>query len=276
VRFTAGGKHLGSFGRFRTIRGIAVTPDGSRVYGADASTNRITVLTGTGGDLAEIGRGELRRPGGLALDGAGNVWVADRGNHRVRAFSADGVLLGSFGERGVGLGQFVEPSGVAVDCNGLVTVADADNNRVQQFQVTPTFACAPLPAVESPPDPILYNQPQPLPPDVAVRHTRTSGILAVRQFPLRVSCDLPCKVAVVAKIKPRSGKSRPTATLRFTPRSLPAGKTVTVRPRLRVADVRRLKRAMGSRRGLVVDLRVTATTSDSEPTVVRRRVNVTG
>ena len=37
VRFSTGGSHLGSFGRFRTIRGIAVTPDGSRVYGADAA-----------------------------------------------------------------------------------------------------------------------------------------------------------------------------------------------------------------------------------------------
>ena len=37
VRFGTGGSHLGSIGRFRTIRGIAVSPDGSRVYGADAA-----------------------------------------------------------------------------------------------------------------------------------------------------------------------------------------------------------------------------------------------
>jgi hypothetical protein len=39
--------------------------------------------------------------------------------------------------------------------------------------------------------------------------------------------------------------------------------------------LRTLKRALKGRRGLVIDLRVTATTSDSAPTVVTRRVNVT-
>ena len=99
VRFTTAGTHLGSFGRFRTVRGVAVTPDGSRVYGSDAATDRITVMTGTGGDLAEIGArgsepGRARTsPPGVALDGAGNVWVADRGNHRIQAFTPDGAPL---------------------------------------------------------------------------------------------------------------------------------------------------------------------------------------
>ena len=174
----------------------------------------------------------------------------------MRAYTPDGTLAASFGERGVAPGQFVEPAGVAVDCNGLVTVADADNNRVQQFQFGSTFGCAPLPAVKNPPDPILYNQPQPLPPELTVRRTRTSGILAIRQFPLRVSCDLPCKVAVVVKLTPRSGKRRPTATLRVAGQSLPAGKTVTVRPRLEhgrsaqaQAGARQASRARGRRAG---------------------------
>jgi sugar lactone lactonase YvrE len=280
VRFSVAGTHLGSFGNFRAIRGIAVSPEGSRVYGADAASNRITVSTATGGDLAELGStgsgpGELRSPGGVAVDAAGNVWVADRGNDRVQAFTPEGVFGLAFGERGVGAGQFVEPAGVAVDCHGLVTVADADNNRVQQFQAAPAGACASLPAVQNPPDPILYNQPAPLPPEVTVTPTRTAGIFAVRQFPLRVNCDLPCKAAVTVTLKPRSGKKRPSVSLRAT-QSLPAGKTVTVRPRLSAAGVRTLTRAMKSRRALVADVRVTATTSDSAPTVVTRRVNVTG
>jgi hypothetical protein len=83
-------------------------------------------------------------------------------------------------------------------------------------------------------------------------------------------------VAVVVKLKPRAGAKRPSVALSFAPQSLPAGKTVTVRPRLSAAGVRTLRRAMGSRRALVADVRVTATTSDSAPTVVTRRVNVTG
>jgi hypothetical protein len=58
--------------------------------------------------------------------------------------------------------------------------------------------------------------------------------------------------------------------------SLPAGKTVTLRPRLSSAGVKTLKRAMGSRRGLVAEVRVVATTTDSAPTAVTQRVNVTG
>ena len=149
-----------------------------------------------------------------------------------------------------------------------MTVADADNNRVQQFQFGSTFGCASLPAVKNPPDPILHNQPQPLPPELTVRPTRTSGILAIRQFPLRVQLRPALQGGRGREADAALRQARPTATLRVAGQSLPAGKTVTVRPRLGTADLRRLKRALGKRRGLVADVRVTATTSDSPP---RRR-----
>ena len=160
-------------------------------------------------------------------------------------------------------------------CNGLVTIAEAENHRVQQFQFPPTGACAPLPAITPPPDPILATQPDPLPPEVSVTPTRLTGLLAVRQFPLRVRCDVRCRVAVVVKLTPR-GKKKPTVTLAFSPQSLPAGNTVTVRPRLSVAGVRSLARALKGKRALTADVQVTASTTDSAPTVVTRRVNVTG
>jgi len=280
VRFTLGGKHLGSFGRFRSIRGVAVSPDGTRVYGSDAATGSITVSSAYGADLAEIGGsgskpGRLRSPGQVAVDGAGNLWVADRGNDRVQVFAPDGTLLTAFGERGVGPGQFVGPAGISVDCNGLVTVADSDNNRVQQFQVAPGAGCAALPAVKRPPDPILYTQPAPLPPEVTVTPTRRAGILTIRQFPVRVSCDLPCRAAVTVTLRPRGGKHRPSVALR-TSASLPAGKTVTLRPRLGASGAATLRHALGSRRGLVAEIRVRATTPDSAPAVATQRLNVTG
>jgi len=281
VRYTTSGRHLGAIGRFRSVRDVAVSPDGTRVYGSDAATDRILVMTSGGSDLAEIGRrgsgpGQLRDPHGIAVDGAGNLWVADRGNHRVQAFSPDGVHLGGFGERGAGQGQFVEPTGIAVDCNGLVTVADADNNRVQQFQTAGRGVCAALPPIENPPDPILYTQPAPLPPELTIKHTRTTGILSIRQFPLRVRCDLPCKVAIDAKLRPRSGSRRPNVSLSFKPTTLPAGKTVTLRPRLSASGAATLRRALRGRRALVADVRVTATTTDSPRATERRRINVTG
>jgi streptogramin lyase len=272
VRYSTNGTHLGSIGRFRTIRGLAVA--NGLVYASDAGTNRITVMTTGGGDVGEFGVGQLRSPAQVALDAAGNLWVADRGHDRVVSFAPDGSVLGAFGEPGTGPGQLLAPTGIAVDCHGLVTVAEANNNRVQQFQFAPTGACAPLPAIQKPPNPILATQPDPLPPQVSVVPTRSTGILGIRQFPLRINCDSPCRLSVVVKLAPRSGKKRPGVRLSFTPQSLPAGRSVTVRPRLSTAGVRTLARALKGRRALVADVTVTATTPHSAPTVVTKRVNV--
>jgi hypothetical protein len=51
---------------------------------------------------------------------------------------------------------------------------------------------------------------------------------------------------------------------------------VTVRPRLSVAGLRSLARALKGKRGLTADVQVTASTEDSSPTTVTRRVNITG
>jgi hypothetical protein len=65
-------------------------------------------------------------------------------------------------------------------------------------------------------------------------------------------------------------------TLAQPSEQLPAGKTVTLRPRLSVASLHKLVSALKGRRGLVADVRVTATTSDSAPAVSTRRFDVTG
>jgi DNA-binding beta-propeller fold protein YncE len=275
VRYTTNGTHVGSFGRFRTIRGIATSPDGKLVYAADAGTNRITVMTSSGGDVAEIGVGDLKSPAQIAVDAAGQVWVADRGHDRVIAYRADGSLLTTFGERGIAAGQFVEPAGISVDCHGLVTVAEADNNRVQQFLVGSLAPCGSLPAITPPPDPILATQPDPVPPELTVTPTRTKGILGIRQFPLKVKSDTPVKLTVVVTLAPR-GKSKPVVELAQKPLSLAAGKTITIRPRLSVAGKRSLSRALKGKRRLTAAIDVTAEAQSSAPAVVTKKVSVTG
>ena len=77
----------------------------------------------------------------MAVDSAGNVYVAEYSNHRVQKFSSDGALLLAIGGgRGAGDGQFEFPSDVAVDAAGNVYVADNGNNRVQRFDPSGAFS----------------------------------------------------------------------------------------------------------------------------------------
>lgn len=81
---------------------------------------------------------------GLAFDAAGNLYVADTGNHTIRRISATGVvttLAGSAGESGSADGtgaaaRFSFPRGLAVDAGGNVLVADTGNHTLRR--ITPT------------------------------------------------------------------------------------------------------------------------------------------
>ena len=77
--------------------------------------------------------GKFKKPGGVAVDAAGNVYVADTGNHRIQKFTSNGVLLAKWGKEGSGNCEFRSPEGVAVDASGNVYVADTGNHRIQKF-----------------------------------------------------------------------------------------------------------------------------------------------
>ena len=81
----------------------------------------------------------LRSPRGVAVDGSGNVYVADTDNHRVQKFDSDGNFLTKWGTQGKGDGQFFEPFGVAVDGLGNVYVADLANSLIQKFDSDGNF-----------------------------------------------------------------------------------------------------------------------------------------
>jgi DNA-binding beta-propeller fold protein YncE len=85
------------------------------------------------------GRGQFDSPTGIAVDGSGNVLVADTNNARIEKFSATGALLGIFGTKGTGTGQVRSPNGIAVDRMGNVYVADGSNHRVQKLAADGTF-----------------------------------------------------------------------------------------------------------------------------------------
>jgi len=83
--------------------------------------------------------GQLRSPKGIAVDVAGNLYVADSQNHRIQVFDPGGALLRQWGTQGAGPGQFQEPWGVAVASDGTVYVADTWNHRIQVFDHKGSF-----------------------------------------------------------------------------------------------------------------------------------------
>ena len=154
-------RSFGSLGsgpeQFYEPRGVAVDGQGN-VYVADTWNARIVKygpdgkLSTTWGvgdqDLADgrratITDGEPAKnaanplgffgPRGVAVDGHGNVYIADTGNKRIVVTDSQGTYRYQFGSVGSALGQFNEPTGVAVDGQGNVYVADTWNGRVQVF-----------------------------------------------------------------------------------------------------------------------------------------------
>lgn len=83
--------------------------------------------------------GQFNFPRGLAVDNAGNIFVADTNNGRIQKFSPTGVFLSVIGKPGTGPGEFREPCGISFDSNGNIYVADVSNHRLQKLRPDGSF-----------------------------------------------------------------------------------------------------------------------------------------
>ncbi|MBI2863327.1 MAG: TIGR03663 family protein [Chloroflexi bacterium] len=154
-KFDATGKFLAQVGREGTGEGefmpntggawgIAVDAEGF-VYVADTWNHRVQKFDSELRFVAKWGEnvdtkgvapgngGKFYGPRGIAVDGEGNLYVTDTGNHRVQKFNSRGEFLGAFGGIGSREGQFLEPVGIGVDVEGTIYVADTWNHRIQKF-----------------------------------------------------------------------------------------------------------------------------------------------
>lgn len=146
---------------FNSPLGVAIDAAGN-VYVADYGNDLIrkinpagvvSTLAGSGATGADDGPGAtatFNLPEGIAVDAAGNVYVADNGNNLIRKITAGGVVstLAGSGKAGSANGagtaaSFNSPFGLAVDATGDVYVADAGNNLIRMITpagVVSTFA----------------------------------------------------------------------------------------------------------------------------------------
>ncbi|MBY0503299.1 MAG: peptidyl-alpha-hydroxyglycine alpha-amidating lyase family protein [Bryobacteraceae bacterium] len=85
------------------------------------------------------GDGMFKVAHGLKADRAGNIWTTDNGNHVLRQFSSDGVLLKTLGEVGIAgpdEKHFRSPDDLVFSSKGDIYVADSGNGRIVHLDPT--------------------------------------------------------------------------------------------------------------------------------------------
>ena len=141
--------------------GVLYSTDGKLIRRIVTSGN--TVIAGRGdpahGDYGPATEARLNNPNGLALDAAGNLYIADRDNHRIRRVDPDGIIAtfagsgfaGNDGDGGLAAAASLnQPTALSLDNVGNLFIADQGNGRIRM--VTPSGIIFATPSMPSPAD----------------------------------------------------------------------------------------------------------------------------
>jgi len=146
----------GTGARFNYPRGLAIDSTGT-IYVADSLNHAIrkispagvvstlagggTSTLGVAGSKEDVGtEARFRNPTAVTVDAAGNVYVADTGNNRIRKITPDGTVSAVAGSATDASGYadgtktdalFASPTGIAIGSDGRLYVADTGNNRLR-------------------------------------------------------------------------------------------------------------------------------------------------
>jgi DNA-binding beta-propeller fold protein YncE len=125
--------------------GLAVDGQGN-VYATDTPRDRVYKLSPQGSVVATWGNcpdgqqfcdptlpGRFLSPTGIAVDGTGNVYVAETAGSRVQKLSPAGQSVARWDLKGKGIGDLFLPGGLSVDQGGFVYLTEAYNNLVLKF-----------------------------------------------------------------------------------------------------------------------------------------------
>jgi sugar lactone lactonase YvrE len=127
-----GNIYIGDYGNAR-IRKVSVTGIISTIAGNG--------IAGYGGDGGPATAAEINGPAGIAIDGKGDIYIADFGNHRIRMVNGSGIMTtvagnGTAGYTGDGgsaaSAELNYPSALDVDASGNLFIADYQNYRVRK------------------------------------------------------------------------------------------------------------------------------------------------